>query len=401
MRRGVPSQSHKNEGDLMVVKVITGNEAAAHGARLSRVEIVPAYPITPQTTIVEQIAEFIANGEMRAELMRVESEYAAMGACIGASLMGARTFTATSSQGLAFMHELTHWAAGSRLPIVMGIVNRALAPPWNIWSDQQDALSQRDTGWLSLICENNQEILDTCIQAYRIVEHPEVLLPVMFSFDGFALSHTAEPVEIPSQEKVDDFLPEPIRPPLLDVDDPTTLFSVAAPEQYMELRYWMDKAAHVAKQLISKVDREFGKKFGRSHGGLLKGYKLEGANVVLLAAGSICGTVREVVDSMRRRGEKVGMIKLRSFRPFPREELRRACEDLKVMGVLDQSCSFGMGGIIFSDAAAALQPLDLSVLDFIAGLGGRDITTRDVWRMFKRCFRAIEQKPARAVEWFT
>ncbi len=384
----------------MVARVMSGNEVVAYGVKLSRAEIVPSYPITPQTTIVEQIAEFIANGEMRAELMRVESEYAAMGACIGASLMGARTFTATSSQGLAFMHELTHWAAGSRLPIVMAVVNRAMAPPWNIWADQQDVLSQRDTGWLSLFCETNQEVLDTCIQAFRISEDREVLLPVMFSLDGFMLSHTSEPVELPKQGDVDGFLPESRRPPLLDVDHPTTLFNVPVPEQYMEFRHWIEKSMDAARRVIPKADREFKRRFGRGYRGMLEPYWLEGAEVALLTAGSVCGTVRDVVESLRKRGEKVGMIKLRSFRPFPSEELRRACEGLRVLGVADRACSFGMGGIIFSDVSAALQPLNVRVLGFIAGLGGRDITHRDIWRMFKRCIRAIEVTPARAIEWF-
>jgi pyruvate/2-oxoacid:ferredoxin oxidoreductase alpha subunit len=260
-------------------KLIMGNHAVAYGVKLARAEVVAAYPITPQTQTVEKIAEMVASGEMKAEYIKVESEHSAMAACIGASATGARAFTATSSQGLALMHEMLHWAAGARLPVVMTNVNRAMAPGWNIWSEQNDSLSQRDTGWMQFYCESNQEVLDTVIQAFKIAE--KVLMPAMICLDGFSLSHTYEGVEIPDQEDIDDFLPSYDPEFKLDVDDPKTFGAMMFPEWYYEMRYKMHEAMVEAKSVIAEVDEEFYEKFGRKYG-LIERYKCDGAKTVII-----------------------------------------------------------------------------------------------------------------------
>src|SRR5512136_2100520 len=242
--------------------VANGNYAAAYAVKLSKVKVVAAYPITPQTAIVEKIAEFVANGQMNAEYIKVESEHSAMSACIGASAAGARTFTATSSQGLLYMHEMLHWASGSRLPVVMAQVNRAIAPPWSIWTDHNDSISQRDTGWIQFYCENNQDILDTVVQAYKIAEDPRVLLPTMVCYDGFELSHTAMPLELPDQKDVDGFLePYNVEHALIDLEKPSTHGNLVSPELYMEFRLLIQKAMENARLVISETASEFSKQF--------------------------------------------------------------------------------------------------------------------------------------------
>jgi len=354
-----------------------GNHAAAYGAKLARAEVVAAYPITPQTQTVEKIAEMVASGEMKAEYIKVESEHSAMAACIGASSAGARAFTATSSQGLALMHELLHWAAGARLPIVMTNVNRAMAPGWNIWSEQNDSLSQRDTGWLQFYCESNQEVLDTVIQAYKIAE--KVSLPVMICLDGFSLSHTYEGVNIPDQEDIDDFLP-PYDPKYkLDVDDPKTFGAMIFPDWYYEMRYKMHEAMIEAMSVIAEVDEEFREKFGRKYG-IVEDYRCDGAKTIMIASGTIASTAKDVIDAMRDAGESVGMAKVRVFRPFPKDEIRKIARNAENIGVIDRNISFGHEGIFFSETKAALYsaPNRPKVFDFIAGLGGRDVTPEDI-----------------------
>ena len=358
-------------------KLIMGNHAAAYGAKLARAEVVAAYPITPQTQTVEKIAEMVASGEMKAEYIKVESEHSAMAACIGASSAGARAFTATSSQGLALMHELLHWAAGARLPIVMTNVNRAMAPGWNIWSEQNDSLSQRDTGWLQFYCESNQEVLDTVIQAYKIAE--KVSLPVMICLDGFSLSHTYEGVNIPDQEDIDDFLP-PYDPKYkLDVDDPKTFGAMIFPDWYYEMRYKMHEAMIEAMSVIAEVDEEFREKFGRKYG-IVEDYRCDGAKTIMIASGTIASTAKDVIDAMRDAGESVGMAKVRVFRPFPKDEIRKIARNAENIGVIDRNISFGHEGIFFSETKAALYsaPNRPKVFDFIAGLGGRDVTPEDI-----------------------
>ena len=361
-------------------KLIMGNHAVAYGAKLARAEVIAAYPITPQTQTVEKIAEMVARGEMKTEYIKVESEHSAMAACIGASSAGARAFTATSSQGLALMHELLHWAAGARLPIVMTNVNRAMAPGWNIWSEQNDSLSQRDTGWMQFYCDSNQEVLDTVIQAYKVAE--KVLMPAMICLDGFSLSHTYEAVDIPEQEEVDAFLP-PYDPELkLDVDNPKTFGAMIFPDWYYEMRYKMNEAMEKALSVIAEVDEEFGERFGRRYG-IVENYRCDGAKTIIIASGTIASTAKDVIDKMRDAGESVGLAKVRVFRPFPKDEIRKITQNAENVGVIDRNISFGHEGIFFSETKSALYnaPHKPKVIGFIAGLGGRDVTPEGIENM--------------------
>ena len=354
-------------------KVITGNYAASYGAKLARAQVIAAYPITPQTSVIEKLAALCADGELDARFIKVESEHSAMAACIGASATGARAFTATSGQGLLLMHEVVHWAAGARLPIVMAVINRAVAPGWNIWTDQNDTLSQRDTGWMQFYCEGNQEVLDTIIQAYKVAE--QVLLPAMVILDAFVLSHTSEIVDIPDQKLVDEYLP-PYEPPYrLNVNDPHAFGGLAAPGEYMEFRYKMQRAMEEAKKVAREADEEFGRLFGRRYG-LVEGYRLDGAKIVLVTSGTVASTSRDVIDDFRERGLKVGMLKIRLFRPFPAEEVRESLRKARKVAVIDRNISFGHGGIFAQEIKSVLYNAGLRtpLFGFIAGLGGRDVT---------------------------
>jgi len=357
-------------------KVITGNHAVSYGALLARVQVISAYPITPQTQVVELLSEFCAEGVLRAEFIKVESEHSAMAALIGASAAGARAFTATSSQGLLLMHEMLHWAAGARLPIVMANINRAIAPPWSIWTDQNDSLAQRDTGWIQIYCESNQEVLDSVIQAYRVAE--EVSLPAMLVLDAFVLSHTAEPVEIPPQELVDRYLP-PYRPQYkLDVSEPHAFGGLAPPEVYMEMRLKMEQAMERALEVFEASDNEFYEHFGRRYG-LIEPYRLEGAEIVLITSGTTTSTARQAVDELRDEGRKVGLIKIRVLRPFPKGHLLQALEGAKKVAVIDRNIGLGAGGIFAQEVKATLyNHIKVPVFGFIAGLGGRDITPQTI-----------------------
>jgi pyruvate ferredoxin oxidoreductase alpha subunit len=354
-------------------RVISGNEAVAYGAMLSRVQVIPAYPISPQTTIVEALADFCASGMLQADFVKVESEHSAMACCIGAASAGARAFTATSAQGLALMHEVLHWAAGARLPIVMANVNRAMSAPWTMWCDQSDSLSQRDTGWLQFYCEDNQEVLDSIIMAYRISE--KVLLPSMVCLDGFILSHTYEQVEIPDVKEVDGYLP-PFRPKFkLDVENPHSFSAAFLPDIYMEQRVKMQAAMEEARGVAKEVDQEFGQAFGRSYG-ILEEYWAEDADILLVTTGTVTGTARVVVDEFRKKGEKVGLLKMKMFRPFPMEDVRRVLQKVRKVAVVDRNISFGATGIFAQEIRSVLHHHGegTSVFGFIAGLGGRDVT---------------------------
>ncbi len=366
-----------------MMKMLTGNYAAAWGAKLARVKVVAAYPITPQTTIVEKIAEFIANGEFDGKYIRVESEHSAMASCISAENTGVRTFTATSSHGLALMHEMLHWASGARLPIVMSVVNRALGPPWSIWSDQQDTISQRDTGWIQIYTENNQEVLDTVLMAYKIAESEDILLPVMVIEDAFILSHTTEPVDIPDQSMVDDFLPAYESRYVLDVKNPAGFGSLVMPEgPFMEFKYKGFEAMMRAKKKIDEVDYQFRKKFGRGYGGLVEEYRTENAKHILIIMGSTASTAKDVVDKMNDNGYSVGLLRLRSFRPFPDEKIVEILKNKKSAGVFDRSYTFGHGGALFSEVRNAMYGNTVPIKGYIGGLGGRDITPAILEKIF-------------------
>ncbi len=354
------------------IEVTTGNHAVSHGVRLARAEVISAYPITPQTQVVELLSQFCEEGLLKARFIKVESEHSAMAALVGAATVGARTFTATSAQGLALMHEMLHWAAGARLPIVMANVNRAMGAPWSVWTDQNDSLSQRDTGWLQIYCESNQEVLDTVLQSFRLAEM--IRLPVMVVLDAFVLSHTAEPVEIPDPAVVDRFLP-PYRPALrLDTADPHAFNGLTTPDSYMELRFEMQAAMQRALEVAKSVDEDFARTFGRGYG-IVEAYQCEDAELILITSSTVTSTTREVIDQLRGEGRKIGLLKIRLFRPFPAGEVRRLCAGTAKLAVIDRNIGFGVGGIFAQEVRAALHNhLDLPVYGFIAGLGGRDIT---------------------------
>lgn len=379
--------------------VITGDYAAAYGALLCDVDVVAAYPITPQTLIVEEFSTFVNDGITDAEFIMVESEHSAMSACIAAQAAGARTFTATSSQGLALMHEMLFVASALRLPVVMAVVNRTLAAPIGIWCEHNDSMPERDSGWIQMSCEDNQEVLDMIIMAYKIGENKDVLLPVMPCLDAFILSHTVEPVEAPSSDEVAEFLPKYEPQAILDPDKPMAIGTFTPPEYIQELRYQTHVAMEKAKDVIKKVTKEFASKFGRDYHGLIEEYRCDDADVVLMTIGTVTGTAREVVDELRQKGKKVGLIKLRFYRPFPAEEIRKIAENVEAFGVYDRAISYGSGGPLFIETRHALYGLDLPVLNFLAGLGGRDVVKGDVEKMYEILLKAKEEKPKEDIYW--
>lgn len=359
-------------------KVIMGNHALSYGAMLSRAQVIAAYPITPQTQVVELLSEMCADGTLKAQFIKVESEHSAMAACLGASLAGARTFTATSAQGLALMHEMLHWAAGGRMPVVMGNINRAMAPGWSIWTDQNDSLSERDTGWIQFYCSSNQEVLDTVIQAFKISE--KIMIPSMIILDAFALSHTYEVVEIPEQEKVDHFLP-PFNPPWrLTPADPHAFGGLTSPDHYMELRYKLQQDMEKVPALVEETGKEYEKLFGR-YLGQVEEYLCHDAELVFVTSGTPGYTARVAVDELRARGIKAGNLRIKLFRPFPFEKIRSVLSKVKRVAVLDRNISYGHHGIFYQEVKSAMygQPDQPLIFGFIAGLGGRDIT-RDYFR---------------------
>jgi len=352
---------------------MTGNQAVAHAVRLCRTPLIAAYPITPQTPIYEKLSEWEASGVIKGIMMRTESEHSAMASCIAASLTGVRTFTATSSQGLALMHEMLHFAAGCRTPVVMANVNRLLAAPWGFWADQLDSLSQRDTGWIQLYCENGQEALDSVIQAYKIAE--QVFLPVMISLEAFFVSHFMEPMEIPDQEGVDRFLPPMNLPHQFDMEKPGFLVPVVSSELYRKYKHMAQTSMDSVKEVAVRVDHEFKATFGRGYG-IIEPVMMEDAEVVIVTAGSITSTARLTVKALREQGHRVGLLKIRYFRPFPREAIQQVLRGKKKIAVIDRNNSVGGGGIFCQELRAALvhspdHPLTYS---YISGIGGTDVT---------------------------
>jgi pyruvate ferredoxin oxidoreductase alpha subunit len=350
--------------------------AVADAAMLSDVDVVSAYPITPQTHIVEHLAELVANGELKAAYIPVESEHSAMSACLGASAIGARTFTATASQGLELMHEVLYVASAMRFPIVMAVANRALSAPISIWGEHSDAMATRDVGWIQIFVENGQEAVDNVICAFRMGEDKRVLLPVMIHLDGFALTHVIEPIELPDREDVDRFLP-PFKYPLpLDPAKPVTMGAFGQPFIYTEVKWAQEMNLENSKDTILEVWQEFGKAFGRQYSPIEQ-YQTDGAKVLLLTMGSYSETAMVAVDKMRGDGREVGLLKLRLWRPFPYEELRKAVKDAEILIVLDRAISFGgPGGPVCSEIKAALYKEEKrpKIVGFVGGLGGRDIS---------------------------
>ncbi len=376
-----------------MLRVLEGSHAVAEAVRLARAQVISAYPITPQTHIVERLSEYCADGTMDARFLRVESEHSALAALIGAASSGVRTFTATSSQGLALMHELLHWASGARLPIVMAEVNRAMAPGWNIWTDQTDSLAQRDTGWIQLYCEHGQEVLDTTIQAFRLAEW--VNLPVMVILDAFFLSHTYEPVDVPEQNSVDQFLPSYHPRFQLDTANPCAFNQLTPPNIYMEMRYNIQTAMDDALAFFAQMEQEFEDIFGRRHGPV-EAIQCEDAEVILITSGTVTSTSRQVLTELREKGEKVGLLKIKLFRPFPMSTIRKLTASADKLAVIDRNFSFGASGIFAQEIRAALcnHPRRPLVFGYIAGLGGRDVTTEVIQEIYYRTknSRAPEQE---------
>ena len=370
-------------------KVLTGNVAVAYGAMLSDVQVVPAYPITPQTTIIEELATMQAEGLVDLDYIRVESEHSAMAACIGASMGGARAFTATCGQGLFLMHEMLHYATGARTPVVLANVNRAAAAPWTIWSDQTDSVSQRETGWIQLYCEGNQEVLDTTIMAFKIAE--TLRLPAMVVLDAFFLSHTSEPIDIPDRETVRDFLP-PFDPGdlWLDPNNPRTFGGITMSDAYMEFRWQIQRDMEKAKGVITEVHEEFAKVFGRKYH-QVEAYRAEDADVVMVVSGTVASTSRDAIDLLREKGQQVGMIKLKTLRPFPREEIVAVLKGKKKVAIIDRNFSPGATGIWAQEIRSALYELPEGdrplIYGYIAGLGGRDISVKIIEGIYQKTLK--------------
>lgn len=363
--------------------ILEGSHAIAEAVRLVKPDVISAYPITPQTHIVERLAEMVAEGELESEYICVESEFSALSACVGASAAGSRVYSATSSQGLLFMAEVCFNAAGMRQPIVMSIANRAVSAPLSIWNDQQDSLCLRDSGWIQLYAEDVQESFDLHILAYKVAEDHRVLLPVFVCFDGFIISHTYEPVDIPDEKEVQAYLPpyDPVNK--LDADEPLSMGMYATPEYYMEFRYEMDQAMVRALSVLKQAGKEFKEQFGRDYSALVESYKLEDAEVAIVAMGSICGTIKDAVDEMRSEGKKVGLLKIRAFRPFPAEDVKNALKGIKKIGVFEKNISIGsrMKGAVGYEVKDAIDDSSVQVLSYVAGLGGRDIRILDIKKM--------------------
>jgi pyruvate ferredoxin oxidoreductase alpha subunit len=365
-----------------MLKQVEGSHAVAEAIALSRPQVICAYPITPQTHIVEGVGEMVKDGTLKnCEFINVESEFAALSVAIGASAAGARTYTATSSQGLLFMAEAVYNAAGLGLPIVMTIGNRAIGAPINIWNDHSDSMSMRDAGWIQLFAETNQEALDLHIQAFRLAE--ELSCPVMVCMDGFILTHAYDRVDVPTQEQVDAFLP-PFEPrQILDPSAPVSMGAMVGPEAFTEVRYLAHHKQLRALSLIPQLSEEFNKRFGRASGGLIRGYRHEDAETVVVSLGSINGTVQEVVDDMRAEGVKIGSMSICSFRPFPLTALRDALKHAKRIVVLEKCLAVGLGGIVADGVRKALSGLQLKGYTVIAGLGGRAITQASLRQLFE------------------
>ncbi len=369
--------------------ILDGNRAAAQGVKLSRVQVIAAYPITPQSPVTEKLSEFVEGKELDAQYIAVESEHSALAVCTSASMVGARTFTATSSHGLAYMHEMLHWAAGARLPLVLACVNRAIGAPWNVLNDQQDSISQRDTGWIQIYARNNQEIIDSIIQAYKIAE--SIYVPVMVCYDGYVLSHTEMPVDVPAQEDVDRFLP-PYKPhTILDPANPKNynLVTLANPRVnaegvlchgYMELRYLLQEALQNSRETITTVGREFGELFGRSYANMFWENRLDDADVVIVAMGSLAMEAMVAADILREAGHKVGVLGLRVFRPFPKADVAKALKKSRLVVVFDKNISYGLEGATCSEIKSALygNSVRAVIRNFIVGLGGRDVKAREL-----------------------
>ncbi|WP_448384659.1 transketolase C-terminal domain-containing protein [Desulfosoma sp.] len=395
----------------MAAKILTGNQTAALAAKLCRVQVIAAYPITPQSKIPEVLSEYVESGELQAEFVRVESEHSAMGVCISASLVGARTFTATAANGLAYMHEQLHWAAGARVPIVMPVTNRGLGAPWTILNDMQDSIAQRDTGWMQFYCLNNQEILDQVILGYKVAER--LLVPVMVCFDGFRLSHTMMPVDVPDQEAVDAYLP-PFRPAYeLDPERPVNINPVVMTDPvpgvdgrlwpgYMGIRRRLQETLESALDVIAEEGRAFGERFGRSYEDPLYRYRTEDAEMLFVTMGSLGSEASDACDILREQGVRAGVVGLRVFRPFPVRAVVEALGRVPRLAVVEKAISYGLEGALATEVKAALYGLNGARpigANFIVGLGGKDVKPVDLCEAARRTLSlaSLQEAPAHPI----
>ncbi len=378
---------------------LEASHAVAEAVKMADVDVIAAYPITPQTHIPERLAEMVANGELRASYIPVESEHSALSACLGAASIGARAFTTTAGQGLELMHEVVYVASSMRYPVVMVICNRALSAPLSVWGDHSDIMACRDTGWIQVFCENNQEAFDLTLWAFRVGEDSRVLFPVMVNLDGFTLSHVIEPVLLPEQSEVDSFLPKFKYPFALTPDRPMTHGAFGPPDIYSEAKVAQEVAFRKSREVILQGWAEFGDIFGRYYSPV-ELYKAEGAKTLLLTMGSLGTTAKMVIDEKRERGEAVGHVGLRLWRPFPFEEFRQAMKGVETLIVFDRSISFGMGGAVYAELRSALYDEEErpKVVSIIGGLGGRDVSEKDFEYVIDRGREVAERGTGKMLE---
>ncbi|MBQ9807381.1 MAG: pyruvate ferredoxin oxidoreductase [Ruminococcus sp.] len=377
---------------MMAKKFLSGNEAFAEGIRLARPEVISAYPITPQTIVVERLSEMVEDGSLKAEYVHVESEHSALSCAIGASAAGARAFTATSSQGLLYMAECLYYAAGGRFPIVMMNADRSTALPWNIYGDQRDSLSQLDSGWIQAYAENAQEALDLALMSYKIAENKDVSTPYMANLDGFVLTHTYETVDIPDREQADRFLPPYETDNRIDFNNPKNMAFSAGPDTNYVFKFREHQGVLAARDVIRETEKEFADVFGRMYSGLVENYLTEDADYILITLGSIAGLCRETADKLRENGIKAGVVRIRYMRPFPNEEIAQALKNAKAYGVLEKDISFGNEGTVFTNVNSALKKAGAAIngYDFIGGLGGRNISAGDIEDIYNGIINGTE-----------
>lgn len=371
---------------------LSGNDAFAYGIRLARPKVISAYPITPQTIVVERLSEMVEDKSLDSQFIHVESEHSAMSCAMGASSVGARTFTATSSQGLLYMAECLTYASGGRFPIVMMNANRSTALPWNIYGDQRDSLSLLDSGWIQAYAENAQEALDLALLSYYVAEHKEVQTPFMANLDGFVLTHTYEVVDVPTQEQADEFLPPYETDNKMDLQNPRNLAFSAGPATNTAFKYKEHNGLLNAKKIISEAETRFNEIFGRQYTGLIEKYKSDDADYIIITLGSISGLVKQTVDELREQGEKVGLVRIRYMRPFPNEEISQAVQNAKAAAVLEKDISFGNEGTVYTNVNSALKKfgVEVPVSNYIGGLGGRNISEEEI----KTIFSSLKTNPS-------
>lgn len=375
-------------------KALTGNYSVAYAVKLAKPDLIAAYPITPQTSIVEKLAEMVESGELKASIINVESEHSALAACLGAAVAGSRVFTSTSSQGLLYMHEMIHWASRVRVPMVMAVVSRTINAPWNIWPDHSDFMDQRDAGWVMCYAMDNQEVLDLTLQAFKISEDPRVYLPVMVGLEGFILSHTTMPVDIPDEKLVDEWLGHRRQGYVVDGTNPLAVGGITMPEDTEDIFYGIEEAMSESRKVIEEVNEEYNKLFGRNYAGLIERFKCSDAKYIAISMGAWSGDLMEAVEALREEGYPVGALRIRFYRPFPVEEIWEVVKGVKGVLVYDRSISFGSYGPIYLDLVGGLATYAKSlpyVSNIVAGIAGVNVSTEDFYKLTKDFIDTIER----------